>query len=793
MSKKTKIIISSFILVMIFLAIGLFIIRQVYNQLQNELVNQYAQENLTLAKQTALTLEEEIRSTEDKLRLISKLPEIRDGNTELCNRKLVEIAALNPRISNIGRVGTDKKFKCSLNKALTGTDAGKLGPYISQIFRDPIHKPVMSRVIKVPAGGYAVALHVPVIDESGEFAGTVGGAIYFEEFSKKFLKDIKVSDQGYIVLQDDNGTIFYHPEKELIGQNIRPKTQQEAATASAITNLIIKSSIDGSSGTSRYVSTLDNKEKVGAYAPAEVSAGRKWIVIVTVPIENILDSPLILKTRDVFGQLLLLVVAATIIPLMLLVLYLILSVFRPIENIGKAATEIGKGNLEVKLPVKSYDEIGKLAKVFNEMAIKLKSSYEELEQRVIKRTAELGTKVEELEKTKSVTLNILEDLNEEKAKIMNEKAKDEAILTSIGEGMIVTDEHGEIAKINEQALVMLGFKEEELMGKWITKALKAEKEDGTEIPIDERAMAEALTTGQKVTQKLNYFRKNNTKFPASITVTPIVINNKPIGAIEIFRDITKENELAHLKDEFVSIASHELRTPMTAIKGLISMIFEGDYGPLNDNLKEPLTDVAHSTERLINLVNDMLNVSRIEAGRVKINLSNFQVKSAIDEIVNVLQPIAKDKNIYLKAENIDSFSVQSDNDKLRQILNNIIGNSLKFTDKGGITVTEKQSNDLLNIYVTDTGMGISKEDQNKLFGKFQQISTQQAGRPVGTGLGLYVSRELARKMGGDMWIERSEMGKGSVFAFSIPIAGSEKAKKSKEQISKEAVANPDQK
>ncbi len=793
MNKKTTIVLFSFLLGAFFLLIGYFIFQHVYKGFLNGLISQHSQENLASAKQTAATLEEEIKSTEDKLKLISKIPEIRDGDTESCNQKLVEIAGLNPRISNIGRVGVDKKFKCSLNKVLIGTDAEKLGPYINKIFTDPSHKAVMSRIIKVPAGGYAVALHVPVIDENGLFAGTVGGAIYFDEFSEKFLKNIKVSDQGYVVLQDDDGTIFYHPQKELIGQNRRPHTPQEIATASAITNMIIKSSKDGTSGTSRYISSLDNEEKVGSYAPAEVSPGRRWMVIVTVPIEKILAAPIITESKKVFEQLLILFLVSIILPPIFLLIYLIQSVFKPIEKIGKAAAEIGQGNLNIKIPVKSQDEIGKLANVFNNMAVKLKSSYQGLEEKVQAKTQELSKKLEEEELHKQATLNILEDLSEEKTKIAKEKVKDEAILTSIGEGMIVTDEHGAIAKINEQALEMLGFKEEELKGKWITKALKVENEDGTEIPIEERAMAEALTTGQKVTKRLNYFRKDNTKLPASVTVTPIVIDNKPIGAIEIFRDITKENELAHLKDEFVSIASHELRTPMTAIKGLISMIFEGDYGPLNDGLKEPLNDVAHSTERLINLVNDMLNVSRIEAGRVKLNMSKFTVKGAIDEIVNVLQPIAKDKNIYLKTEEIVSADVFADTDKVKQILNNIIGNSLKFTDKGGITVFAKKSDDLVKIFVSDTGMGISKIDQDKLFGKFQQISTQQAGRPVGTGLGLYVSRELARKMGGDMWIENSEVGKGSVFAFSVPVAGSEVAKEALDKITKEAAVNPDQK
>lgn len=240
---------------------------------------------------------------------------------------------------------------------------------------------------------------------------------------------------------------------------------------------------------------------------------------------------------------------------------------------------------------------------------------------------------------------------------------------------------------------------------------------------------------------------------------------------------TKLKELDKLKDEFVSIASHELRTPMTAIKGLISMIFEGDFGPINKDLKDPLNDVASSTDRLIQLVNDMLDVSRIEAGRMKFVVGKFKAAGFINEVVGLMKTLTRQKGINLEISPLPEIEVFGDINKAKQILSNLIGNSIKFTDKGGITVSVKSVGECICISVTDTGLGIDRQDQEKLFTKFTQISTTQLGRPKGTGLGLYISKEMAKKMGGDLWIESSEKGKGSTFIFSFPLAGTSLAKK----------------
>ena len=243
----------------------------------------------------------------------------------------------------------------------------------------------------------------------------------------------------------------------------------------------------------------------------------------------------------------------------------------------------------------------------------------------------------------------------------------------------------------------------------------------------------------------------------------------------------KLESLDKLKDEFLSIASHELRTPLTAIDGLVSMILSGEYGEVNANLKQPLQDVNTSSQRLINLVNDLLSLSRIQAGKMSYNLSEFSIADVVNQAVHLLQPLSGQKGLRLEIAKLEPRSGQGDSEKVKEVLNNLIGNSLKFTDQGSITISTKSEQDKVSVYITDTGIGITKEDQGKLFGMFEQLESAK-DKPASTGLGLHISQEMIRKMRGELWIDKSEVGVGSTFAFSLPIAKSQLAQKVKRQL-----------
>jgi PAS domain S-box-containing protein len=394
----------------------------------------------------------------------------------------------------------------------------------------------------------------------------------------------------------------------------------------------------------------------------------------------------------------------------------------------------------------------------------------------------------------SLASAMTEDIKHERNTAIATKNKDEAILSSIGDGVLVLDTQGRIALFNNMAEVISGFPAKEAIGRPYNEILSFYSEKTGSTVADFIRNALGGKRGQMARGTL-LRRKDGTALPVADSAAPVHnADGNVIGAVVIFRDITKERQLERMKDEFLSVASHELRTPMGAVRANVSMILAGDYGPVNPDLVEPLTDIKSSTVRLVELVNDLLNVARIEAGRMKFTLSEFDIQAVVQSTANSLAPLGKEKNVAVTCKAGPALPVQADPDKVRQVLTNLIGNSLKFTSQGEIAVAiQPKPEDMLEVVVSDTGIGIAAADQQKLFAKFEQITSAQDGKPAGTGLGLYISREIIRKMGGDLWIKQSAPGKGSVFAFTLPAAKSARAAQVSAQLQQEAKQHPDQK
>lgn len=366
-----------------------------------------------------------------------------------------------------------------------------------------------------------------------------------------------------------------------------------------------------------------------------------------------------------------------------------------------------------------------------------------------------------------------------------EKAKDEAILDCIGDGMFATDKTGQIILFNKAAEEMLGVEAKDVIGKLYFTVIPAETQSGEVPPDNERMTMSAMRLGQKKSGVFYYFRKDHTKFPVATTAAPTIFNREIVGSITIFRDITKEKELEKAKDDFVLLASHQLRTPMTAIKGFLSMIIGGDYGEVPEKMAKPLHEIANASERMIALINNILNISRIESGRTPFMFTDFDVTEVVRAVQSSLLALARQKNIEFLVADSQPLSVQADADKVRQILENLIGNAIKFTDKGSVNVSFQTEGDFIKILVSDTGVGIPPEDHEKLFNKFQQLSSNQTGQSSGTGLGLYISQQLTQKMGGDLHLSQSVLNKGTTFVISLPVSDSNTARQTAQRLSRE--------
>lgn len=351
--------------------------------------------------------------------------------------------------------------------------------------------------------------------------------------------------------------------------------------------------------------------------------------------------------------------------------------------------------------------------------------------------------------------------------------------------IVMTDAEGTVIYANAVLTRITGYTPEEAIGK------KAGKLWGGLMDKEfYRVMWDTVKNKKKVYNgQLTNKRKDGTIYVADLHITPILDKS---GKVQFFlaieRDITKEKEIDKMKSEFVSVASHELRTPLAAIDGLVSMILDGDFGQVGENLKQPLEDINTSSARMISLVNDLLNLSRIESGRLKFSLENVDIKTVVDSVFESLKSLAIPKKIKLIDKSISN-KVYVDANKVTQVLTNLVGNALKFTDFGSVCIETKVNGSMLEVRVIDTGIGMKSSDKGKIFGKFQQLDTQK-GRPAGTGLGLYLSRTMVKNMGGDLVLESTELGKGSTFMFTIPIAGSEVAKKLEEQLKQDGGENP---
>jgi len=229
-------------------------------------------------------------------------------------------------------------------------------------------------------------------------------------------------------------------------------------------------------------------------------------------------------------------------------------------------------------------------------------------------------------------------------------------------------------------------------------------------------------------------------------------------------------ELDNKKDEFISVAAHELRAPMTAIKGYLSMLMEGDAGGIPDKAKEFLIEAMAGNDRLIRLVNNMLNVSRIEEGRLVYDMAHVSLSEVVKLVYDDFKPEAEERNLEYTLsipKNLKD-TVYVDKDRIFEVISNFISNAIKYTDKGQVKVSLSQANpNLIRFEVEDSGVGISQKDKEKLFTKFFRAESSE-GKVMGTGLGLYISKLLIEKFGGRIGFE-STLGKGSTFWFDLPV------------------------
>jgi PAS domain S-box-containing protein len=378
---------------------------------------------------------------------------------------------------------------------------------------------------------------------------------------------------------------------------------------------------------------------------------------------------------------------------------------------------------------------------------------------------------------KDVTqLKVLRD-----AKLVESKFRD--LLESTPDAIIMANETGRIVLANSQAETLFGYHRGELLGQ-LVELLLPSRYRGGHVAYRSGYFAQPRTRSMGAGLELYGLRKDGSEFPVEISLSPLQTDEGTL-VMSAIRDITdrrgiertlqeKNTELERAnqaKDRFLASMSHELRTPLNGIIGFAEFLSDGKPGPLNDKQHEYLGDILNSGRHLLHLINDMLDLVKVQAGKVELNVERFSLPEAISEVCAGVRPIAETKRIEMSVEIAPGLDlVTLDQQRFKQILYNLLSNALKFTDVGGHVgiAVSLHGGERFQLAVSDDGIGIRKEDIGRLFTEFEQLETGTARRFGGTGLGLALTRSLVALHGGVIDVE-SVFEKGSTFRVTLPL------------------------
>lgn len=378
-------------------------------------------------------------------------------------------------------------------------------------------------------------------------------------------------------------------------------------------------------------------------------------------------------------------------------------------------------------------------------------------------------KSQELNENQEAILNILEDLETEKKTILKanqELEKYHQAVDSAYNHIVITDIEGNITFANKAVERITGFLVKDVIG------TKAGSLWGKLMPKEyyQKMWHTIKVLGKPFSGEISNHRKNNEQYQAKVTISPIFDKTKTLlGFIGTEQDITKEKEVDKMKTEFISLASHQLRTPLSAMSWFSEMLLNGDAGPLKSEQKGLVQNIHQSNQRMIDLVNSLLNISRIEAGRIIINPIPTNIQNLISDSIVEFEPVVQEKEITIKTEfRSVSRPIKVDPKLLREIYKNLISNALKYTPKKGkVKISIYKKADMLVSEISDTGMGIPKSSQPNIFGKFFRAPNVLKSQTEGTGLGLYLVKQIVNAIGGEISFVSIE-NKGTTFKFTIP-------------------------
>ncbi len=405
----------------------------------------------------------------------------------------------------------------------------------------------------------------------------------------------------------------------------------------------------------------------------------------------------------------------------------------------------------------------------------LRELNEKLEERVRERTKKLEEKAKELQekaketkKTQTALLNIAEDNEKALHEAQEEKQKTLAIVKNFVDGLLLFDNNGKLSMVNPKAGEMFEVDSKEVSGKSITSLKK--------FPKLKKLINEV--TGEEIKKVFREEMELENEVFYEITVIPIEHEKREIGRLITAHDITREKSIEKIKSEFVSVAAHQLRTPLAGIKWTLQAVIEEDEeADIPEEIMSFVKKAYEANDRMVNLVNDLLNVTRIEEGRYAYKPKKEDLKEIMTTLIDEYRKEIEAKGVSFKINEPEEKlpPVEVDKEKIILVAQNFLDNAMKYTKEGEVVMSMGLTEDgkKIKVSVSDTGVGIPENQQERMFSKFFRADNVQRMETEGSGLGLFIAKNIVEAHKGAIWFE-SEEGKGSTFYFTLPVAKNEK-------------------